>query len=172
MSHNLNPALFKAPALESRIYTGDNELSPAEQIRYQVFKYGYYHDPIVGKLRPKTVSRGILIGIIAAFIFIFACIPRSGQPCAPPQWQAQALKSQAQVIQLRQALVDQQETASVEQVRCINSLAVYESRMNQIEQQVQAVGPANPDAAIAMALIKFLKAAHVVKGMPYHETTG
>ena len=158
MSHNLNPALFKAPALESRIYTGDNELSPAEQIRYQVFKYGYYHDPIVGKLRPKTVSRGILIGIIAAFIFIFAAYLEAANVRAA-QWQAQALKSQAQVIQLRQALADQQETASVEQVRCINSLAAYESRMNQIEQQVQAVGPANPNAAIAMALIKFLKAA-------------
>ena len=137
------------------------ELVSQQKIHYEVFKSGYYHDPVLGKLRPHTVSRGTLI--VAAVITIIVFLTMLGAAnMRSAIAQADAVKAQMQVSQLRQAMADQRAIAQANLAQlnqCASTLNAYQSRMAQLEQSVQQQPASNPNATIAMAILKVLRAA-------------
>ncbi len=127
------------------------------EIRWNLDKHGYLDVDGVGRLRPHTVSRGVLVAItILALITMALFYGASNLRVAV--WQAQAVRAQIHAAALEHELV-QAQTDQSQLAACMTTVETYRATLAQVEKDTQAQAPTNPQAANWLRLISLLKMA-------------
>jgi len=139
--------------------TVEKQLISVGEMNYCLKDHGYFSLPGWGKLRPHTVSRGWLIGgailnVLITLVFFGAANLRVAA------WQAEAVRSQMQVIALRQRMLDQQAANKVnseQPAQCMSTVIRYQSTLNEAADTARQTAGTNPQSASARRLITLLK---------------
>ena len=140
-----------------------------EQIQCQPFRnpivsdieqYGYFWMPGVGKLRPHTISRGLLIfSNVLNVLLILVVIGVSNLRVA--MWQAKAAQASYAVANMQERMDASAASAGTQEkqlAQCMTTLTRYETTLAKVTEDARLAAPANPNAANAFRVLSLFKA--------------